>query len=134
MSQHTTHEYSPWAVGWTAYAGVMLVLVGIYHLFAGLVGIFNDTFYVVGQDWVFKFDTTAWGWTHLIFGALVALAGFGIFTGNLAARIVGVLAASISMVVNFAWLPYAPVWATIMIAISAAVIWSLTVHGRDIAD
>jgi hypothetical protein len=112
----------------------MLVLVGIYHLFAGLVGIFNDTFYVVGQDWVFKFDTTAWGWTHLIFGALVALAGFGIFTGNLAARIVGVLAASISMVVNFAWLPYAPVWATIMIAISAAVIWSLTVHGRDIAD
>ncbi len=38
-----------------------------------------------------------------------------------------------SVVGNFMWLPYYPVWAVIAIAIGIAVIWALTAHGRDIA-
>jgi hypothetical protein len=34
----------------------------------------------------------------------------------------------------FAWLPYYPVWAIIFIAVAVAIIWSLTAHGRDIAE
>jgi hypothetical protein len=37
------------------------------------------------------------------------------------------------MLVNFAWLPYQPWWSVLMIALSVAVIWALTVHGRDVA-
>ena len=40
--------------------------------------------------------------------------------------------AVISILVNFAWLPWYPIWAIIFIAISIAVIWALTAHGEDI--
>ncbi len=60
-------------------------------------------------------------------------AGFGIFSGNVAARTVGVIVAIISAVINFMWLPYYPVWAVIVIAIDIAVVWALTAHGRDLA-
>ena len=38
----------------------------------------------------------------------------------------------VSIVANFAWLPYYPVWSIIMITMGGFVIWALTVHGRDI--
>ena len=124
---------NPWAVGWAGFAGIMLIMIGAFHALAGLIAVINDTFYVVGPEYIFQFDVSTWGWVHLIGGALVILSGFGIFSGNVAARTVGVLVAALSAVVNFAWLPYAPVWSTIMIAIAVAVIWALTVHGRDMA-
>ena len=40
----------------------------------------------------------------------------------------------ISGIVNFAWLPWYPVWSITMIAICVAVIWALTAHGRDIVE
>ena len=126
-------QYSSWAVGWSAFAGIMLVMIGVFHALSGLVAIIDDTFYVVGQEYIFEFDVTTWGWTHLIWGIVVVAAGFGIFSGNVLARTVGVIAAALSMIVNFAWLPYYPVWSMLMIAIGVAVIWALTVHGRDIA-
>lgn len=126
--------YSSWAVGWAAFAGIMLIMAGVFHALAGLVAIVDETFYLVGREWVFEFDVTAWGWIHLLGGVAVVLAGFGIFSGNVAARTVGVIAAGISALANFAWLPYEPVWAVIMIAIAISVIWALTIHGRDIAE
>jgi hypothetical protein len=57
----------------------------------------------------------------------------GIGEGHVAGRTVGVLAACLSLVSNFMWLPYYPVWSTIIIAMCIAVIWALTAHGRDIA-
>ena len=123
---------SPWAMGWAMFASVMLMMAGFFHALAGLVALFDDTYYVVGREWIFEFDVTTWGWVHLIWGVVLVLAGFGILTGNVAARTLGVIAAGLSAVANFAWLPYQPVWGTIMIAISVAVIWSLTVHGRDV--
>lgn len=135
MTEHRDQDtYSSWAVGWSAFAGVMLIVVGTFHAFAGLVAIVNDEFYVVGQKWVFQFDVTTWGWIHVLLGIVLVLSGLGIFTGNVAARTVGIVMAGISMLANFTWLPYQPVWASIMIAVSAAVIWALSIHGRDIAS
>jgi hypothetical protein len=127
-------QYSSWAVGWASFAGIMLVMIGVFHALSGLVAIIDDTFYVVGTEYIFQFDVTTWGWTHLIWGIVVVAAGFGIFSGNVLARTVGVVAAALSMIVNFAWLPYYPVWSMLMIALGVAVIWALTVHGRDIAE
>ena len=127
-------NYSSWAVGWAGFAGVMLVIMGLFDFVQGLVAIIDDDFFVVTQEWVFKFDTTTWGWIHLILGIVLIASGIGIFTANVAARTVGVIVAGLAMIVNFAWLPYYPVWSIIVIAISIAVIWALTAHGRDIAS
>ena len=41
-------EYpSGWAIGWTAFAGIMMVLGGFWWIIAGIVGRVNDTFYVI---------------------------------------------------------------------------------------
>ena len=129
-----TNAFSPWAVGWAAFAGIMLIMISFFHALSGLVAIFDDTFYVVGREYIFEFDVSAWGWTHLIWGIIVLAAGFGIFSGNVLARTLGVFAAALSMLVNFAWLPYYPVWSILMIALGVAVIWALTVYGRDITE
>ena len=127
-------QRSSWAVGYEAFAAIMLMVIGVFHVVAGIVAIAKDEFYVVGQEWVFNFDVTTWGWIHLIAGVIVFLAGIGIFSGNVLARTVGVIVAAISAIANFMWLPYYPVWSIVIIALDVAIIWALTVHGRDIAE
>lgn len=123
---------SGWAVGWAFFAATMMMIAGIFQVIAGIVAIAKDEFYVVGQEWIFNFDVSAWGWIHLLIGFVLIAVGGGILTGNLAARIVGVIVAGISAIANFAFLPYYPVWAIVVIAIDVAVIWALTAHGRDV--
>ena len=126
-------QRSSWAVGYAVFAAVMLMLIGAFHFMAGLVGILDDDFYVVTGKWVFEFDTTTWGWIHMIGGVLVVLAGLSVLKGHMYGRIIGTSVAAISALANFAWLPYQPWWSVLMIALSIAVIWALTVHGRDLA-
>jgi hypothetical protein len=120
-------------VGYAIFAAIFLMMVGVFHFMAGLVGIIDDEFYVVTGNWVFEFDATTWGWIHLIGGVLVVLAGLSVLKGHLYGRIIGIGAAVVSAIANFAWLPYQPWWSIVMIALSVAVIWALTVHGHDLA-
>lgn len=128
----SNRQRSGWAVGWTFFAGFMMIMIGSWHAIAGLAAIINDTFYVEGADYVFQFDTTTWGWIHLLVGILVGLAGISLFSGAIWARTVGVILALISAIAGFAWLPYYPVWGIIIIALAVSVVWALTAHGRDI--
>jgi hypothetical protein len=122
------------AVGWTVFAAFMSILIGAWWVIAGLVALINDDFYVATRNYVFKFNLTTWGWIHLIVGLLVLLAGFGLFTGAVWARTVGVLMSLLAAVVAFAWLPWYPFWAILIAAAAVSVIWALTAHGRDITE
>ena len=125
-------DYSGAAVGWSAFAGIMLIIWGVFDVIQGIVALANNEFFVITQDYVFKFNVTTWGWIHVIGGIILIASGAGIFSGNVAARTVGVIMAGLAIIWNFAWLPYYPIWSIIAIAIGVAVIWALTVHGRDI--
>ena len=129
-----SHQRSGVAVGFTMFAAFMMILIGAFHIIAGIAGILEDEFYTVTPNWVLQFDVTTWGWIHLIAGIVVLLAGFGLFSGAVWARTVGVIIATVSAIANFAWLPYQPFWSLTMIAINVFVIWALTVHGRDVAE
>lgn len=126
------NQRSDAAIGITIFAATMMIMIGIFQAIQGLVALFNDTFYVVGEKWVFEFDVTAWGWIHLLLGVVVAFAGFFLLQGAVWARTIGVIVAMVSAVFNFAWLPYYPIWSTIVIALNVFVIWALTAHGRDV--
>ena len=121
------------AVGLTVFAGVMMIMVGVFQAIQGVVALLNDTFYVVGQKWTFSFDITTWGWIHLLVGILLVAAGFYLFQGAVWARVIGVGVVAISAVLNFMWLPYYPLWSLLIIALDVFVIWALIVHGRDVA-
>ncbi len=57
-----SNRQSNWAIGWTAFAAIMMLAMGIWWFIAGLVAIFEDTFFVVTEDYIFKSST--WGWIH----------------------------------------------------------------------
>ena len=120
-------------VGWIAFAGTMMALLGTFHLIQGLVAIFNDEYFLVGKSGlVVSVDYTAWGWAQVIAGLVVMVAGFCVFAGQMWARVVGILVALLSAVVNITFLAAYPIWSMIMIALAVVVILALTVHGSDI--
>ena len=45
--------------------------------------------------------------------------------------VVAVIMASVSIIANFMWLPYYPLWSLAVITFGAFVIWAVTAHGRD---
>jgi hypothetical protein len=126
-------EPSGWATGFILFAGVMMIMSGMFQGFQGLVAILRDNFYVAVPDYLINVDVTAWGWVHLIGGIIVLLAGFAVFRGALWARIVGITVALLSAVANFFFIPYFPIWSIVIIAVDVFVIWALAAHGRDMA-
>lgn len=142
MSQYAGPSHSPTSpdyrspsgwVGWIAFAGIIMVMLGGFHVFQGLVAIFNDSYYVVGKNGlVLHADYTVWGWVHVVLGVVVVVAGFGVFAGRIWARTVGVLIALLSAFVNVAFLAAQPLWSLTLIALDVVIILALTVHGSDI--
>ena len=122
-------------VGWIAFAGTMMVLLGSFHVIQGLVAVFKDEYFVVGKSGlVVNVDYTTWGWVHIIGGLIIAGAGVALFTGKIWARTIGVLLALASSIVNISFLAAYPIWSTIMITVDILVIWALTVHGSEMKE
>lgn len=121
---------SGWAVGFVVFAAVMMMLAGGFQTIAGIAAIFEDEFFVVGANYVYDVDVTAWGWIHLILGVILFAAGAGVLSGATWARVVGITLASLSAFANFFFIPYYPVWSIVIIALDVAVIWALSVYGR----
>jgi len=126
-------DRSGMAMGFTFFAAVMMIVLGAIDALQGLAAIIKQHYYVVAPNYVYKLSVSGWGWLHLILGILVVLAGFGLLSGALWARIVGVVLAVLVIFTNFMWLPYYPVWSIIVIATSVVVIWALTAHGHEMA-
>ncbi|MBB5934371.1 DUF7144 family membrane protein [Streptomyces zagrosensis] len=121
---------SAWATGGVMFAGVLMLVNGIFGIFQGIAGIAKDDVYERVGDYVFEFSLTAWGWIHLILGILVVCTGWGILKGSDWAKAGGVALASLAVVANFIWLPYQPIWALVSIAIGVFVIWALCTDER----
>jgi hypothetical protein len=52
-----------------------MIMIGTFEAIAALTAIIDDEFFVVTPQYTLEFDTTTWGWIHLILGATVALSG-----------------------------------------------------------
>jgi hypothetical protein len=120
-----------WAGGGAFFAGIVLAMMGIWQAFVGIAAIAKDQFFVVGTEYLYKFNTTTWGWIQLIVGVIAALAGFYIFTGATWARVIGIIFAVLSGTANFFFIPYYPVWSIVMIGLAIFVIWALAAWRPD---
>ena len=129
------YERSPEPTGWTgwvAFAAMMMFLLGSFQAVQGFVAIFDDGYYRVTESGlVVNVDYTAWGWTHLLLGALIIISGLGVLAGNLAARTFAVILDGLSAVANLLFIEAYPVWSVIVITVDVLVIYALTVHGRE---
>lgn len=120
-----------WATGLALFAGTLMVVAGVYHALAGIAALINDEVYVSTPDYVYAFDITGWGWTHLVLGILVAAVGVAVLQGYPWGRMAGIALAALSLVANFLFLPYYPIWSLLIIALDIAIIWALSVLQRE---
>ncbi|GAA3865550.1 membrane protein [Saccharothrix violaceirubra] len=137
QSDYTWHgataKPSIWS-GWIAFAGIVMIIVGFFNVIEGMVTLFQSEYYAVGPDGVLVFDLDGWGWTHLVIGVLVALAGAALWTGAGWARVVAVVFAAVNAMAQLAFVTVQPVWSTIVIALCVVVVWAVVVHGSEVRD
>ena len=104
---------SAWG-GWIVFAGIVLLMVGAMDVLQGLVAIFEDEYVVATRKGLAIVDVTAWGWTTLLWGVLLIVAGLGLIGGAGWARwlaIIGVGVNAIQQVAFMANFPQAyPLW------------------------
>ena len=124
-------EHRGAVVGFTALGATLMVLAGLWSVGVGIAGIVHSgAFYLpVGSNYYFHFNTTGWGWTHLILGALVVLVGACVFLGQNWARMTGVVLVALDALASFFFIPYYPLWSILVIVIDLVIMWAL-LHPR----
>jgi hypothetical protein len=123
---------SSWT-GWIAFAGMLMILIGAIDVFQGLIAIIRDQYYTVTPNQIIVFDLTTWGWITLLWGIVIALAGFGLLSGAGWARWLTIVAASLNIIgqLGFVGSSAYPLWALTGITLTLVVLYALIVRWSD---
>jgi len=90
--------------GWIVFAAVVMLIVGVLDFFEGLIAIIRDNYFVVHGNQLIVFDTTKWGWITLIWGIVLVIAGFGLWTGAGWARWFTIIVVGLNILGQLSWL------------------------------
>lgn len=118
------------ADGMVTFAGIMLAITSLFQVLEGIAAAADDKVYVRGLSYTYEFDVTAWGWFHIIVGAIGLATGIGVLMRQAWARFCGIAIAGLSMLMNFAFMPYYPFWTAVIMAFDVFVIWALCQQRR----
>jgi hypothetical protein len=111
------------------FAATMMIMGGIFQVFQGLAAIMSEELYTANPNFLPDIGVTTWGWLHLVLGVLTAIAGFYLFSGSPAAAGIAMVLAVVGALTNFAFVPYYPLWAVLLIAVDVFVIWAIPRSG-----
>lgn len=130
----TDNARTGWA-GWGVFAGVVLLVSGVFGALQGLVALIGpDAYFAVVEGSLFLFDVQGWGWWNLIIGVLLILTGLALLAGQTWARVVAIILAALSAIGQLMLISVQPWWALAIIAVDILVIYALTVHGRELRE
>ena len=112
----------------TASAGVVVIIAGVWHILQGVAALVHDPRYTSPSNYIYKFQLNGWSWVYLVLGTVGLAVGIAVFTGQVWGRVTAILLALLSMVVNFLFLPWYPLWSMLMIALDVFIIWVLVMY------
>ena len=116
--------------GWVGFAGIMLIIVGALGVVNGLWALdHKDSAGAVASQLLYENKLETWGWIMLIWSILVLVSGFLVFGRSQFGRWIGIIAASIAMIVNMTWVFAFPIAALIEVFLAALVLYALIVYG-----
>ncbi|MEU1125851.1 hypothetical protein ABZ371_20355 [Streptomyces sp. NPDC005899] len=107
------------------YFGVPLILSGVLSVLQGVAGIAEDRLYGVPRHYEYRFDLTSWGWIHLVVGVALVIAGVGVLRAVSRGRAAGMTIAAISLVTQFMFIPYYPLWSIPVMTLDLIILWGL---------
>ena len=121
---------------WVGFAGLMMVLIGILNVVQGLIAIIRDDYYVLSAEQIIVFDLTTWGWILLIWGVILALAGWALAIGAGWARWFTIVVVSLNVILQlgFAGSGQYPLWALTVLALNVLVLYALTVRWSEVEE
>lgn len=118
-------------------AATLLILGGLLSFLTGLAILLGKAFFTsqpnyttTVHSYAFHWNLTGWGWSSLLLGVIVVVAGIFVLLGETWARWFGVVLALISAAGTFVFLPYYPFWSVIVIALDVFIIWALATARR----
>ncbi|TDN93238.1 hypothetical protein [Microbacterium sp. BK668] len=127
-------QQSGW-VGWAVFAGIVLIIVGVFNALFGLTAVIGpDSSFFVTDEAVWAIDVNGWGWWHLILGIALVVVGVFVTRGATWARTIAVILVALNAISQFPTLPYQPLWALLIIGLDLLIIYALVVHGRELRD
>jgi uncharacterized membrane protein HdeD (DUF308 family) len=116
---------------WVRFGAVMMTIIGVFGIIEGLVALLTRTTYTTVNGTVLSIDLSAWGWMHLILGALLVITGVSLLREAPWARGVGALLAVLSILVQLTWMSAYPIWSILMVTIDVIVIYALVATRPD---
>jgi hypothetical protein len=113
------------------FAGFMIMLSGAVTIVQGLWALDhkNNVATKVTASQLSYGNLETWGWIMLVWGAIAFAASFAIFAGKPWGRWVGIVVASVSILLGFFWVFAFPLAAIGVIFIDILVIWTLFSSG-----
>ena len=119
--------------GWIGFAGILMLIVGGLDFVQGLIALFEDEYYVPTGSGFLVFDLTGWGWTMIIWGALLVLAGLGLLAGQGWARWFAIVVVSLNFIAQLGFLGNTQntLWSLTGIALSIIVLYALTARWSE---
>jgi hypothetical protein len=120
---------SAWT-GWIAFAGWLMIIIGGIDFFEGLIAVIRDHYYVLTPTQIVVFDVSAWGWITMIWGIVLALAGFALLGGRAWGRWFAIVAVSLNFLEQLGFLGNSsyPLWTLAGLALSVFVLYALIVR------
>ena len=122
--------------GGSAFAGVLLLLVGVWQVFIGYAVAGGEVFVFTGGGYWYRADNTGWGWVNIVIGLAAIVFGLaqlgpGRRFGSLRRTVApALLVAVVSAMNQFFLAPQYPLWSALVIAVDVFVIWDLTTRPR----
>jgi hypothetical protein len=119
--------------GWVIFAGTIAAMAAVLNVVYGLTMLFNSEWVALAPRAIISFDLTTAGAVTLFLGILQVMVALGIFNGDLWARVVGMVAAGLNILVQMGFMSIYPQWSWLLIGVNGLLIYGLAVHGDEVA-
>jgi hypothetical protein len=113
--------------GWIAFAGWLMIIIGLLDFFQGLIAIIRKEYYALAGSQIIVFDMRTWGWITLLWGIAIGLAGMALLAGAGWARWLTIVLISVNIfeMLGFEGATAAPLWALTVLALNIVVLYAL---------
>ena len=115
-------------LGLATFAGVLFLVAGFWNFFAGWAALVRKEYFSEASLLYHNLQVVGWVWLGL--GVIQVLASYLIFARKVSGQVLGVVLASLSMLVWFFTIGAYPMWAMMIVALNALIIYGLTAHSE----